>query len=236
MTDAEAEAWLNHNYFPDPRELRSLNRAGLGTMAAAAMSGNIPMLEWLCGKGVGDLINSVSTQSRNETPPLVYAIVSGREPAARWLLEHGADPCPLLRFGDVLHCSCRHMSAGFVSALCDRIPPERLDLDQVRRPGNPTLVPSSYTPLRLAQSNPDPQPMLELLILRGARVSPSFDEWPACFHRRQQRLVAWLEHELGIADTFLALLGCGVHDTTQVCGWGVYCYDFLLPPSTSYYS
>ena len=25
-------------------------------------------------------------------------------------------------------------------------------------------------------------------------------------------------------------------NSSKVCGWGVYCYDFLLLPSTSYYS
>ena len=221
MTDGEAEAWLNRNYFHNHRELRQPNRASLSTMAAAAAIGNIPMLDWLHGKGVGDLIN---TYKQGERAPLIHAIVAGREPAAIWLLEHGADPCSPRE--QALHHSCRHMSVGFVAALCDKI--ECLDLNQPLLNGCiegsvplatlPALRGGGFahsTPLRLAQSNPDPQPVLQLLILKGARVRCSVEDWPTCFERRQRRLVAWLEHEVGIADAFLALLACGVHDTTQ---------------------
>ena len=239
------------------------------TMAGQLDLDRLDICEWMKAKGLLDTINVPVTDPLDEArhriypgtvlgpkrwTPLAHSIsmVSFRdrmrrarglrpepdqdEAVPRWMVAHGADVTAIIdNIGtSIFAYACQLMSITFIEALVDRVPPQHLVMNGVDGGVR------SSAPIRLAfKFNPDPVPVMKMLIRRGVALNPDElsvrgeesdveDDGEGLLVvngellRCRQALLCSIEQDLATFDTiFIALLlGCGVHaenTTTPIC-------------------
>ena len=181
----------------------------------AGRFGRTDVCEYLKSKGLLDLIDLRDSEG---WAPLHYALDYGKEEAARWMVENGADMNATTDYNlSVFIIACMFMSPSFVEELAGKVAPEHLTMCNT----------GGISPMQAAfVGNPDSIAVVRVLILRGIPVRP--EDFPATDYGRddllprRRELLASLDADLDLNDrTFLGLfLAGGVHarnTTTPAC-------------------